>query len=107
MADISVTELKQRLDAGERPILIDVREEYEHKTANIGGIHIPLGSLPMQLEDLAQYKDQEVILYCRSGGRSGSAVAFLTQQAGFKNARNMVGGVTAWKAQVDPTFTVA
>jgi adenylyltransferase/sulfurtransferase len=107
MADITVTQLKQRLDAGERPVLIDVREEYERQAGNIGGLHIPMGSLPLMLDDLTQYKDQEVIVYCRSGGRSGSAVAFLTQQAGFKNARNLVGGVTAWKAQVDPAFTVA
>lgn len=106
MADISVTELKARLDNGEQPVLIDVREENERAVSNIGGLHIPMGVLPTQLDELAQYKNQEIILYCRSGGRSGAAVAFLQQQ-GFAHARNMTGGMRAWQAQVDPSITVA
>lgn len=106
MADISVTELKARLDRGEAPLLIDVREDMERNVSNIGGLHIPMGVLPTQLDELAQYKNQEVIVYCRSGGRSGAAVAFLQQQ-GFGNARNMTGGMRAWQADIDPSITVA
>lgn len=105
MADITVQEVKQRLDAGEKLNLIDVREVHEHQTANIGGVNIPLGTIAMKLDELADLKDKEVILYCRSGGRSGSATQFL-RQAGFTNPRNMIGGSLAWKAEIDPTLNV-
>jgi rhodanese-related sulfurtransferase len=106
MADITVKEVKQRLDAGEKLNLIDVREMYEHQAGNIGGVNIPLGTLPLKLDEISNLKDQEVILYCRSGGRSGSA-AMLLKQAGFANARNMIGGSLAWKAEIDPSYNVA
>ncbi|MFD2245577.1 rhodanese-like domain-containing protein [Pontibacter ruber] len=95
--DITVEELKDRLNKGETPIIIDVREDWEYQESNIAGAkNIPLGTLPQRLEDLEDYKDQEVIVQCKSGNRSASAKAFLQQQ-GFSNVRNLLGGITAFK----------
>ena len=96
--DISVVELKKRLDAGETINLIDVRELYEYDEFNLGGDLIPLGTLPGKLEDLEDLKNEEVIVHCRSGARSGTAKMFLTQ-SGFTNVRNLLGGVLDWQAQ--------
>ena len=94
--DIMVDELQERLEAGEKLILIDVREPYEHQEFNIGGSLISLGSLPMKLELLPKDKETEIIVYCRSGGRSGMAKQFL-EQRDFKNVRNLIGGMLEWK----------
>lgn len=96
--DISVIELKKRLDAGEKINLIDVREQFEYDEFNLGGELIPLGTLPGKLEDLETLRDEEVIVHCRSGARSGTAKMFLTQ-SGFTNVRNLIGGVMDWQAQ--------
>mgnify|MGYP005749028593 FL=1 len=95
-SDITAEELKERLSKGETPVIIDVREDWEYQEANIAGAkNIPLGALPQQLEDLEEYKDQEVIVQCRSGARSATAKAFLQQQ-GFSNVRNLLGGIMAY-----------
>lgn len=93
--NITVQELKKKMDAGEDFVLIDVREPYEHQEFNIGGTLIPMGNLPNSLNDLAKHKDEEVILYCRSGNRSGMAQQFLIQN-GFKNVLNLTGGMLSW-----------
>ena len=94
--DISVTELKARLDAEENFILIDVREPHEHEEFNVGGQLIPVGNIPQALEDFVDHKDDEIIVYCRSGNRSGMAQQFL-QQYGFSKVRNLIGGMLAWQ----------
>jgi rhodanese-related sulfurtransferase len=94
--DITVQELKQKLESGETPTLIDVRETWENEEFNLGGQLIPLGGLMNQLWELEPHKDAEVIVYCRSGNRSGMAQALLQAQ-GFVNVRNLTGGVLAWK----------
>jgi rhodanese-related sulfurtransferase len=93
--NITVQELKKKMDAGEEIVLIDVREPYEHQEFNIGGTLIPMGSVPNALEELEPHKDDEIVLYCRSGNRSGMAQQFLVQQ-GFKNVLNLTGGMLAW-----------
>ena len=93
--DITVQELKQKKDKGEKFVLIDVREVHENNEFNIGGQLIPLGQVMQSLDDLQDYKNEEVIVYCRSGARSGMAQNIL-QSAGFKNVRNLSGGVIAW-----------
>lgn len=94
--EMSADELKQRLAAGETPILLDVRQPEEHAEVNIpNSILIPLGELQQRLEEILQYKDQEVIVYCRSGNRSGQACMFLTMM-GFANPVNLRGGMLAW-----------
>src|SRR5690349_5330450 len=97
MQNISVEELKNRLDAGEKVNLVDVREPHENAEFNIGGILLPLGKVQtMQLEDIEDLKDEEVIVYCRSGNRSGQACLFM-DALGFKNTKNLTGGMLAWQ----------
>lgn len=94
--DITVQELKQKMDQDERFVLIDVREPYEHEEFNIGGQLIPMGNFPGIIPDLDAHQDDEIIVYCRSGRRSAS-VQYQLQQAGFKNVRNLEGGMLAWQ----------
>lgn len=97
MNTITIDELKKRLDSGENLHLLDVREDHERADYNIGGTHIPLGKVQaMQVDEIEGWKDDEVIVYCRSGNRSGMATMFL-QQMGFKNPVNLVGGMLAWR----------
>jgi rhodanese-related sulfurtransferase len=93
--DITVQEVKQRLDAGEHLHLIDVRNPDEHEFENIGGQLVPLGDLADELDSLENLKNEEVIVYCRSGNRSGRAKQML-EQADFTNVRNMLGGMLAY-----------
>ena len=94
--DITVEELKRRLDAGESLTLIDVREPYEYEEYNLGARLIPLGDIPVQAATLAEDKDAEIIVHCRSGKRSAAAQNFL-QQHGYTNVRNLTGGVLAYQ----------
>lgn len=97
MQNITAEEVKQRLDSGEKLNLIDVREPYENAEFNIGGVLLPLGKIQtMQVEELDDLKEQEVILYCRSGNRSGQA-ALILDMVGFKNTKNLVGGMLGWQ----------
>lgn len=97
MNTITVEQLKKRLDAGEDIHLLDVRENHERAEYNIGGVHIPLGQVQtMQIEDIDDWKNDEVVVYCRSGNRSGIAAQFL-EQAGFTNVVNLTGGMLAWR----------
>jgi rhodanese-related sulfurtransferase len=93
--DITVTELKERLDKGEDLNFLDVREEYEYDEQNLGAKLIPLGELPDRIEELEDWKEKEVIVHCRSGARSGRAKAFMESQ-GFTNVRNVLGGILAY-----------
>ena len=96
MQTISVEELKGRMDAGEDIHLVDVREPIENAEFNIGGILLPLGDIQnMQTDVIDGWKDDEIVLYCRSGNRSGIATQIL-EQMGFKNVKNLTGGVLAW-----------
>ena len=104
--DITVQELKERIDAGTAPVMIDVRELHEWEQDHVEGVEkISLGTLPAKLADMEAWKDKEVVMICRSGGRSGRATAFLAQQ-GFQNVRNLTGGMLAWKEHIDPSFDV-
>ena len=97
MQTISVEEVKSRLDAGENIHLVDVREPNENAEFNIGGILLPLGEIQnMQTDSIDKWKEDEVILYCRSGNRSGVATQIL-EQLGFKNPKNLTGGMLAWQ----------
>ena len=96
MNDITTEELKQKLDNKEDFVFIDVREQHEYDEFNLGAKLIPLGTLPGALNDLEQHKEDEIVIHCRSGARSGNAKNFLAQM-GFKNVRNLLGGVLRWK----------
>ncbi|MBS1574275.1 MAG: rhodanese-like domain-containing protein [Bacteroidetes bacterium] len=99
MQNISAEEVKARLDKGESITLIDVREPFEHDDFNIGGILYPLGKMQsMMVDELEKYKDKEVILYCRSGNRSGQACMIL-DMLGFTDTKNLVGGMMGWESK--------
>ncbi len=97
MQEITVQELKSRMDAGEKLHLIDVREEWEAREFNIGGQNIPLSILTTKLEELDDLKDEEVIVHCKMGGRSFQA-AMILEQMGFRKVKNVSGGLDAWIA---------
>lgn len=97
MKNITVEELKGRMDAGEKLHLIDVREPAEYAEYNLGGTLIPLGKIMgMQLEDLEDLKNEELIIHCKAGSRSMQACMML-ETAGFTNLVNVTGGAMAWK----------
>ena len=99
MPTITVQELKERRDAGENHLLLDVREQNERDFAHIGGQFIPLGELPDRMDELDADENAPVYVYCRSGGRSAKATAFLRQQG--LDAYNIAGGINAWSREVD------
>lgn len=95
--EATTQEIKERQAAGNANfILLDVREAYERDEFNIGGTHIPLGDLMGSFDQLASHKDEEIVVYCRSGKRSAMAAQLLTQ-SGFTNVRNLTGGMLAWQ----------
>jgi rhodanese-related sulfurtransferase len=97
MQVITIEELKSRMDAGEQLHILDVREPAEHVEYNIGGVLIPLGKVQMmQTDDIDDWKDKEIICYCRSGNRSGQA-CLIMEMAGFTNIKNLQGGMLAWQ----------
>ena len=98
--EITVEQLKQRQDDGEKPFLLDVRTPGEYQVAHLGGTLIPLQHLPQRMSELDQ--STEIIVYCHTGNRSRRAVEFLYEN-GFRNVRNLIGGIEAWSIRIDPT----
>jgi rhodanese-related sulfurtransferase len=100
MENITVEEVKRRMDAGEKLNLVDVREPFENAEFNIGGILLPLGDIQaMAVDEIENLKDEEVICYCRSGNRSGQACMIL-EMMGFANTKNLTGGMVAWQDKI-------
>ena len=99
MKEVSVQELKAKLDNKEDFQLIDVRELHEIEVAEIGGEHIPLGEIVNRRDEIS--KDKQVIIHCRSGARSGNAVNALEGNFGFDILYNLTGGILAWSAEID------
>lgn len=97
MEDITVSELKERLDKGEKFHFLDVREEWEFEEDNLGAENIPLGELPHRISELEKFKDEEIVVHCRSGARSGNAKKFM-ESKGFSQVRNVLGGILAYRA---------
>jgi rhodanese-related sulfurtransferase len=94
---INCDEIKARIDAGEKLNLLDVREPDERAEFNIGGTFLPLGQVQMmQIDDIEDMKNSELICYCRSGNRSMQACLML-ETFGFKNVKNLQGGMNAWR----------
>ena len=97
MTNITPEEVKRRLDEGEKLNLVDVREPHENADFNIGGKLIPLGAIQsMQIDEIDGLKNEELIVYCRSGNRSGIA-AMTLDSMGFTNTKNLSGGMLAWQ----------
>lgn len=101
MNTITTEEVKARIDAGEEINLVDVREPDENLAYNIGGILLPLGQVQgLQIDAIEDLKEEEVILYCRSGNRSMQACLML-ESMGFKNVKNLVGGMLDWQEKFE------
>ncbi|MCC7245699.1 MAG: rhodanese-like domain-containing protein [Saprospiraceae bacterium] len=93
--EITVQELRQKLDSGESFVFIDVREPWEYEEFNIGARLIPINTLVNSMYELDEHKDDQIVVHCRSGNRSGMAQGLLIAN-GFKNVLNLKGGVLAW-----------
>ena len=104
MKEISVIELKKKMDNNEDFQLIDVREDYEFENANIGGEFIPMGTITSAIERIS--KDKQVVIMCRSGRRSASVIDLLEKSYGFSNLYNLKGGILAYADEVDTTLDV-
>ncbi|CAN5275293.1 hypothetical protein BH11CYA1_BH11CYA1_09840 [soil metagenome] len=103
--EITPLELKKRLDAGEKPFVLDIREAHELEICALNNsAHIPMGELPQRFQELAEQQEQEIIIYCRSGARSDRCAGFLRSQ-GFKNVLNLTGGILRWSDDVDSSLT--
>ncbi|GAB5535262.1 MAG: molybdopterin-synthase adenylyltransferase MoeB [Rubricoccaceae bacterium] len=103
--EITVHDLHALSASGERPLVVDVRQPGEYAIGNIDGVLIPLNELPDRLGELESHRtDEQIVLQCRSGGRSGKAVEFLQGQ-GFTNVVNLKGGILAWSAEIDPSVS--
>lgn len=99
--EITALELKARRDAGDHPLVIDVREGYEVAAASIPDtLHIPMNEIPERLGELDA--GRETIIMCRSGGRSLRVAQFMAGH-GFGNVVNLAGGILAWAEDVDPS----
>jgi rhodanese-related sulfurtransferase len=100
---ISVQELKRKLDAKEDVFVLDVREPHEHRIVNLGTSLIPVGDIERRASELADKKNSEIVVYCKAGVRSQKA-ALALKQAGFTNISNLTGGILAWAEKIDPSM---
>lgn len=103
--EITPVQLKERLDSGDVPVLVDVREPAEATIADLpelGQHRIPTGEFPARFAELE--RDAELVIYCRSGQRSAWAAAILLEH-GYDHVFNLKGGILGWRADVDPSLT--
>ena len=101
MKEVTVQELKALIDSKSDFQLIDVREPHEYEYCNLGGELIPQAEIPHNLEKISKVK--QVVMQCRSGGRSGNMIQWLEKNHGFTNLYNLKGGILAWSDQIDPS----
>ena len=100
ISEISAQALKKRITAGEKPVLLDVREPEEVAIVRLpGAVHIPMGEVPGRLHELDP--DKEIIVYCHHGVRSLRVAQFLAQRD-FDRVSNLTGGIDAWAIEVEP-----
>lgn len=102
---MTVTDLKAKLDAGEDFLLLDVREPNEWEIARIDGAHLlPLSKFADEWETtLSDHREKPIVVHCKMGGRSQRVCEFLAAQ-GFSDLANVAGGITAWADHIDPTI---
>jgi adenylyltransferase/sulfurtransferase len=108
MKEMTVQELKKRIDSGNSVFLLDVREPFEQYQSKIeyeNSTLIPLDQLAGRLNEIEEQKDAEVVCMCRSGGRSAQACELLERE-GFKNAKNLKGGINQWAKDIDSSLPV-
>ena len=102
MSEISPQDLKARLDRKEATLLLDVRQDWETKLCRLpNAVHIPIEEIELRVEELNA--DDAIVVYCHAGVRSAAVAEFL-RSLGFKDVRNLAGGVDLWARTVDPTM---
>jgi rhodanese-related sulfurtransferase len=102
MDEISPQDLKARLTGGARPFLLDVRQDWETRLCRLeNAVHIPIEEIELRADELNAA--DEIVVYCHQGVRS-AAVADYLRQRGFKNVKNLLGGLDYWARTVDPTM---
>ncbi len=100
---ISVEQLKSRIENGDKPFVLDVREPHEYAIVNLGAPLIPVGQIGQRLHELPASKDTEIVVHCKTGGRSQKAAQELKAN-GYTNVKNLAGGITAWADKTDPSM---
>jgi adenylyltransferase/sulfurtransferase len=102
MSEITARELKARLDGATRPLLLDVRQEWETRLCGLEpAVHIPIEEIELRVEELDPR--EEIVVYCHQGVRS-AAVAEYLRALGFRDVKNLAGGLDQWARTVDPTM---
>ncbi len=102
--EISVNDLNRRIQSGDSPYLLDVRENWEVAIAQINGtVHIPMDQVAARLNEID--REAEIVVHCKTGGRSAEICTLLTEQ-NFQNVKNLQGGIKAWSQIIDPTIQV-
>jgi rhodanese-related sulfurtransferase len=102
MTEISPQDLRARLDRREAPLLLDVRQDWETKLCRLpNAVHIPIEEIELRVEELNP--EDPIVVYCHAGVRSAAVAEFL-RSLGFKDVRNLAGGVDLWARTVDPTM---
>src|SRR5262245_12915852 len=102
--EITPLELKERMDRKDDMVLLDIREPHEYAIADlpeVGQLRIPMRQVPGRLAELD--RDADLVVYCRSGARSGRLAAFLLAN-GFERVWNHEGGVLRWRQDIDPSL---
>ena len=102
MAEITPQELKARLERNEHPLLLDVRQDWETRLCRLdNAVHIPIEELELRTDELNP--DEEIVVYCHQGVRSAAVVRYLGQ-LGFRDVKNLAGGLDAWAMTVEPSM---
>jgi len=102
MDQIAPQELKTRLDRNDRPFLLDVRQDWETRLCRLeNAVHIPIEEIEVRTDELNP--EDEIVVYCHQGVRS-AAVAEYLRQLGFKNVKNLAGGLDSWARTVDSSM---
>jgi rhodanese-related sulfurtransferase len=102
MPEITPQELKARLDRNDRPLLLDVRQDWETKLCRLdNAVHIPIEEIEVRTDELNP--EDEIVVYCHQGVRS-AAVADYLRQLGFKDVKNLAGGLDFWARTVDSSM---
>lgn len=108
MQEITVQELKEKIDQNEGIFVLDVREPFEQYQSKLDYEHstlIPVGELSGRLSELESHKDEEIVCLCRSGARSAQACQMLERE-GFENVKNLKGGINKWAKEIDNSLPV-
>jgi rhodanese-related sulfurtransferase len=103
MDEITPQDLKRRLDERPAPTLLDVRQDWEVRLCRLdNAVHIPIEEIEFRTEELNP--EDEIVVYCHQGVRSAAVAHYLREQHGFRNVKNLAGGLDSWARAVDPTM---